>query len=112
MILPSEWLPIIFGGEEAGYKSVEEAKQILNQLMALYNTVSAAVLDTPTLLPADCQLRDDVLANFEDEAPIAQWSRGFLRGHQWLEELWEECLPEALEGALGATLMTLSFFSS
>ena len=67
--------------------------------------------DAPTLLPADCQLRDDVLANFEDAAPIAQWSRGFLRGHQWLEELWED-LPEELAEELAATLMTLTFFSS
>ena len=80
--------------------------------MALYNTINAAVLDTPTLLPADCPLRDDVLANFEDEAPIAQWSRGFLRGHQWLEELWKETVPEELDEELDATFMALSFFSS
>ena len=52
-----------------------------------------------------------MLANFEDEAPIAQWSRGFLRGHQWLEELWED-LPEELEEELDAMLMALGFFSS
>ncbi len=68
--------------------------------MALYNTANAAVLDPPTLLPADCPLCDDVLANFDDEAPIAQWSRGFLRGHQWLEELWEETLPEEFQQEL------------
>ncbi len=86
LIEPSEWLPIIFA-EDAGYANVEEAKAVLGQIMALYNTINAAVLDPPTLLPADCQLRDEVLANFEDDAPIAQWSRGFLRGHQWLEQL-------------------------
>ena len=80
--------------------------------MALYNTINAAVFDPPTLLPADCLLRDDVLANFEDDAPIGQWSRGFLRGHQWLEELWEETVPEKLDDELGSILMTLSFFSS
>ena len=53
-----------------------------------------------------------MLANFEDDAPIAQWSRGFLRGHQWLEELWEETVPEELDDELGSILMTLSFFSS
>ena len=44
--------------------------------MALYNTINAAVLDPPTLLPEDCPLRDDVLANFEDEAPIEQLCGG------------------------------------
>ena len=80
--------------------------------MTLYNTTNATVLDPPTLLPGDCQLRDDVLANFDDDAPITQWSRGFLLGHQRLEELWEECLPEELADELGSILMTLSFFSS
>ena len=112
LIQPSEWLPIIFAEEDAGYASPDEATRILGQIMALYNTINAAVLDPPTLLPADCPLRDDALANFEDEAPIAQWSRGFLRGHQWLEDLWEEAVPEDLAEELGSILMTLSFFSS
>ena len=112
LVPPSDWLPIIFGEEEAGFASPDEAQEILGQIMTLYNTINAAVLDPPTLLPADCPLRDDVLANFEDEAPIAQWSRGFLRGHQWLAELWEETLPEELQEELDATLTALSFFSS
>ena len=112
LIPPSDWLPIIFGDEEAGFASPDEAQEILGQIMVLYNTPTAAVLDPPTLLPVDCPLRDDVLANFEDEAPIAHWSRGFLRGHQWLEELWEETVPEELDDELGSVLMTLSFFSS
>ena len=112
LIQPSEWLPIIFAEEEAGYSNLDEANEILGQIMALYNMTNAAVLDPPTLLPADCPLRDDVLANFDDDAPIAQWSRGFLRGHQWLEELWEETVPEELNDELGSILMALSFFSS
>ena len=43
---------------------------------------------------------------------MAQWSRGFLRGHQWLEALWEETVPQELDDELGSILMTLSFFSS
>ena len=112
LILPSEWQPIIFADQEVVYASLDEAQEILGQITALYNAINAAVIDAPTLLPADCQLRDDVLANFEDAAPIAQWSRGFLRGHQWLEELWKEYLPEELAEELDATLLTLAFFSS
>ena len=112
LISASEWLPIIFAGEDVDYASAEQAEAILGQIMTLSNTINAAVRDPPTLLPADCPLRDDVLANFEDDAPIAHWSRGFLRGHQWLEELWEEDVPKELQEELDATLMALSFFSS
>ena len=112
LVPPSDWLPIVFGEHEFDYASPDEAKGILGQIMALYNMTNAAVLDPPTLLPADCPLRDDVLANFDDDAPIAQWSRGFLHGHQWLEQLWEETVPEELDDELGSILMALSFFSS
>ena len=111
LIPPSEWLPIVFGDQEVDYASAEKAEATIGQIMALYNMTNAAVLDPPTLLPADCPLRDDVLANFEDDAPIAQCSRGFLHGHQWLEELWED-LPEQMAEELDAMLMALGFFSS
>ena len=112
VIPASEWLPIIFAGEDIDYASVEQAEAVIGQIMTLSNTINAAVRDPPTLLPADCPLRGDVLANFADDAPLAHWSRGFLRGHQWLEELWEETVPEELDDELGSILMTLSFFSS
>ena len=111
LILPSEWQPIIFADQEVEYASLDEAQEILGQITALYNAINAAVLDAPALLPADCQLRDGVLANFDDDAPIAQWSRGFLLGHQWLEELWED-FPDEMVEELDATLMILAFFSS
>ena len=111
LVPPADWLPIIFGEKEADFATPDETQALLGQIMALYNTTNAAVLDPPALLPGDCPLWDDVLANFEDDAPMAQWSRGFLLGHEWLEELWED-LPEGLVEELDAILMALGFFSS
>ena len=107
---PSEWLPIVFGEKDAGYETLEQAREVLGELMTLYNSVNAAVVDRATL-PSDCEFRVDLLANFEADAPVAQWSRGFLRGHQWLEESWEY-VPKKLDDEFAAMLMTLSFFSS
>ena len=50
MVPPSAWLPVIFGGDEAGFASPDQAQEILGQIMALCNTINAAVLDPPTLL--------------------------------------------------------------
>ncbi len=111
LVLPSEWQPIIFADEDADFASLDEAQEILGQITALYNSINAAVLDAQPLLPADCPLRDDVLANFDDDAPIAQWSRGFLLGHQWLAELWED-LPDEVVEELDATLLIQSTASS
>ncbi len=33
-------------------------------------------------------------------------------GHDWLEEVWDEYLPEEIDGEFGSTAMALSFFSS
>jgi len=64
------------------------------------------------MLPGDCRILPQALDNLDDSAPLARWSRGFLIGHEWLEELWEVELPADLDEEVGAVLMTLSFFSS
>ena len=56
LIQPSEWPPIIFAGEDVDYPSAEQAEAVIGQIMTLSNTINAAVLDPPTLLPADCPL--------------------------------------------------------
>ena len=35
-----------------------------------------------------------------------------MHGHQWLEELWESYVPDALDEEFAAMLLTLSFFAS
>ena len=108
---PSEWLPIVFGDKDAGYETLEEAREVLGELMALYNSMNAAVAEDRAALPIDCAFRSNLLANLEADAPVAQWSRGFLRGHQWLEESWT-FVPKTLDDEFAALLMTLSFFAS
>src|SRR5687768_6384410 len=36
-VRPSEWMPIVFGDHAAEYASVEEAREIIGELMNLYN---------------------------------------------------------------------------
>ena len=112
LIPPSEWLPVVFGDGDPEFESPDDAQAILEQIMGLYNAINRVVLEPPAQLPEDCGFRADALANLEEDAPIGQWSRGFLRGHQWLEALWEETVPEGLDEELGSILMTLSFFAS
>lgn len=112
LVRPSEWLPLIFNEQEAGYGTTEEASTILGQIMTLYNDINMAILEERVALSGDCRLRPRVLDNFEDSAPLARWSRGFLIGHEWLEELWDVDLPGDLDEELGVVLMTLTFFSS
>lgn len=111
LVVPSEWMPVVFGDHAAGYADMAEAQRILNELMALYNSVNASVVAGHAMLPRDCRFRRHILANLEEDAPIAEWSRGFVLGHQWLEESWER-LPSELDDEFAVMLMTLGFFAS
>ena len=112
LVRPSEWMPIVFGDQPAEYASLEEAREVTAALMAVYNSINATVYDSRAALPDDCQFRDHPLANLEDDAPVAQWSRGFLRGHQWLEESWEAYVPKEFDEDYASMLLALSFFAS
>jgi uncharacterized protein len=112
LIRPSEWMPLVFGEADAEYANLDEARLVLGELMSLYNTVNAQVAAETAVLPADCVFRGDILTNLDEDAPIARWARGFMRGHQWLEELWDAYVPEALDEQFAAMLLTLSFFAS
>lgn len=109
---PSEWLPMIGNDESLNFADEGEAEKILGLVMNLYNETNLAVLARRNALPRDCAFHDDLWANFDDDASISQWSRGFSAGHDWLSETWEEYLFGELADECSATLMLLSFFSS
>lgn len=108
----SEWLPLISDDEDIGFKNEDEAQQILNGIMTLYNDVNTSVLERSQNLAHGCSFINNLETNFGEGSSIGQWSRGFLVGHSWLAEVWEEYLPEEMEDECGATTMVLSFFSS
>jgi len=109
---PSEWLPMIGNDESLNFADEAEAGKILGLVMHLYNEINLAVLERRNAMPHDCAFHDDLWANFDDDASISQWSRGFSVGHDWLSEVWEEHLFGELADECSATLMVLSFFSS
>jgi uncharacterized protein len=111
-IAPSEWLPLIGNDESLNFADEKEAQEILGLVMDFYNETNMAVLERSNSLPAGCVFASDISQNFENTSSIAQWSRGFASGHDWLAELWEGYLFDELDEECGATLMVLSFFSS
>lgn len=115
VISPSQWFPAVFGDEESILERVEDASTITTALMAEYEAVCAAAAQPVATLPAGCVLRDDALANFEADAPIAPWSRGFMEGYRWLEDTWAAYLPGTQSEAdreFHGAVTVLGFFSS
>ncbi len=111
MVIPSDWQPLIFDDEDPNYQDMDEAMEITEAIMTLYNQYNDQVVQGAVQLPDGCKLSDSPLDNLMEDAPVSQWSNGFLYGHSYLEELWNEYVPESLEDELGSCVMVLSFFS-
>jgi uncharacterized protein len=43
LIMPSEWLPVVWGGEEPAFDDLDEAQTILSLVMARYNEIIAGL---------------------------------------------------------------------
>lgn len=112
LVPPSAWLPAISDEEDIGFKDEAEAQRFMGLIVTLYNGINNSVLERSDSLPPGCEFRANIEENFDEELAISQWSRGFMMGHDWLAEVWDEYLPEELDGEVGSTAMVLSFFSS
>lgn len=111
-IMPSEWIPMITNEEDALYADEQQAQQILGLVMQLYNETNQHVLDRSDRLPSHCNFESNILDNFGDQSTIGQWAGGFVFGHEWLGDIWEELVPDDLLDDLGSSLMVLSCFMS
>ncbi len=112
LVPPSAWLPVISDEEDIGFEDEAEAQRIMGLIIRLYNGINDSVFVRSDSLPPGCEFRASVEDNFDEELAISRWSRGFMMGHDWLAEVWDEYLPEELDGEVGSTTMVLSFFSS
>jgi uncharacterized protein len=108
---PSSWLPMVFGDGQPSFEDPTEASIILRAILELHNSINRDILSGRVGLPEGCGPERDPLANLELGSPIGMWSRGFLLGHQYLVELWEEHTPSQLAEELGSIVMVLTFFA-
>lgn len=112
LIPPSEWMPIVFNDQDAGYEAQGEAELVLQVMMALYHDCGRVRAEGSAFLPPGCDIRPQPLDNLGDDAPLSQWARGFLTGHTYLDDIWNEYTPDELDEELGSLLMVLTFFAS
>ena len=112
LVKPSEWIPFIFADEEPEFEDMDEAKDIMDALMHLYNAINDDVMTKEPRLPRGCSFLDDPLANLEPEASVSQWSRGFTTGHMWLTKSWDDYVDDERDNKMGMALAPLTFFAS
>jgi len=112
LISPSEWIPMVFNDQEARYETQDEAEQVLQALLALYNDCGQARTEGSASLPFGCEIRPAPLDNLDADASLSQWAQGFSMGHDYLVEIWNDYTPEELDEELGSILMVLTCFAS
>jgi uncharacterized protein len=92
LVMPSEWLPAIWGGEEPVFEDEEQARTVIGAIMGRYNEI-LRVLDT------DPEAYEPVFWEGPDgEVIAADWAEGFVDAIRLRPEAWRPLVedPEAL----------------
>ena len=102
LILPSEWLPVIWGGEEPMFQTEHETRAVLGTIMGRYNEI-VACLDTD---PDDF---DPIfLEGPEGEVIASDWAAGFLDAVALRPMAWKPLMEHDRAGILMAPLFLLN----
>jgi len=99
LVLPSEWLPLIWGGDAPEFADEDEAKAILGAIMARYNEILRQV-DDDTLDPVFWVDRDGMLI-------AADWAEGFLQAVMLRMDAWDRLLKSKRDGQLLFPILAL-----
>jgi len=102
-IMPSEYLPEVFGGEMSDtckFGSPDEANDMLGLIMRHWNTIAATLLKEKPYLPL--LLKDEVGVVHGND-----WARGFMRGMDMRHDGWVELLDDEQQGGCVIPMMAL-----
>jgi uncharacterized protein len=92
-IMPSEWMPVVWGGDEPKFESLREAEEIVGALMRLFNN-SVRVIDYGDgYRPMLSRVNDD---DGDGETHAEWWASGFIEGMKLRGQLWFESDDSAL----------------
>jgi uncharacterized protein len=94
VVMPSEYLPEIFGGEMSDtceFKELDQANDILGLLMRHWNTIAATLHKDEVYVP--------ILLKGENGACLGNdWARGFMRGVEFCRDAWGELITDEKQG--------------
>jgi uncharacterized protein len=99
LVMPSEWLPLIFGGEAPEFADEDEAKAVVGTIMGRYNEILSQIAD------------DDLEPVFWDDrgakAMASDWVEGFLLAIMLRADAWEPLFKSKRHGRLLAPMLAL-----
>ncbi len=94
ILLPSEWMPIIFGGELPPFDSVDQMQAMTGNLIQVYNNFIADFNNDKLKFPFKIDKLKD-----QQFAALYEWVSGFEEAIALREELWDpEEFPDLSDG--------------
>lgn len=97
-IMPSEWLPLVWSGEDAAdgesdvFENEDDAQRILDLIMRHYNRIASVLAQGGAEFEpwvGEFEMEDGAFAAFGQE-----WALGYLRGISLREEAWSALLDD------------------
>ena len=88
LILPSEWLPVIWGGEEPEFETEAEMRTVLGTIMGRYNEIAACFNTDPD------EFDPIFWEGPEGEVIASDWAGGFLDAVALRPKAWEPLIEK------------------
>ncbi len=90
IILPNEWLPIIFGGVFPHFEQLEQLEDLSDTLITIYNRFTTAFHHNKLSFPFDIETLDE-----DQLATVFEWTSGLEEALSLREDIWDpEEYPE------------------
>ena len=102
LIVPSEWLPVIWGGGEPEFTTEAEMRTVLETIMGRYNEIVACVTSDPD------DFEPIFLEGPEGEVIASDWAGGFLDAVALRPQAWRPLMEDDRAGILMAPLFLLN----
>src|SRR5215216_6104506 len=99
LVMPSEWLPYVWGGDEPVFEDPAQASAILGTIMGRYNAIVREV-ETGAFGPIFWENADGTVI-------AADWAEGFLHAVALRADAWEPLMRSKRHGRLLLAILAL-----
>lgn len=84
LIMPSEWMPVIWGGEQVSFDNEQQAQTILGTIMGRYNDILTQI--------ANKEIEPIFMETPKGEVIAADWAEGFMQAVHLRHKAWKTLL--------------------
>ena len=102
LILPSEWLPVIWGGAEPVFDTESEMRAVVGTIMGRYNEIVACINADPEAL------EPIFWEGPQGEVIASDWANGFLDAVALRPKAWEPLITHHRAGIMMMPLLLLN----